>query len=91
MVPEFACTIVGFVMLREVNECRDTSDIDVDLTYYTALVMLILSCIFFFILLLVFLIYVAAYYSWVKWREWEEEIEHEHEQKKVNKPIEILA
>ena len=75
MVPEFVCTIIGFVMLRRVNQCREFTGIEVDIDYYTALVMLILSCIFFFVLLIVFLIYVAAYYLWVKWRELDSELE----------------
>jgi len=72
MVPEFVCTIVGFSMLVKVSDCRDKTETSINLTYYTAIVMLILSAIFFFVLLIIACIYAAAYYSWVSWRSWEE-------------------
>ena len=61
-VPEIACTIYGFVMIQKVSICRVPGEIYFDLTFYTALIMLITSSIYFLGLILVILVYAAAYY-----------------------------
>ena len=63
-IPELACITVGFVLLGGASDYRHSLGVSFDLTYYSALVMLIASSLFFLAVTVVLLIYGVAYYQW---------------------------